>query len=101
MVICGSTHQEIAVSPSKALGRVNPQYPPRVAFTMIASLLDEFAAFYPSWTTETRSNALAWSTLTTRLSECQDPANFDKIVKIQKDLDSTTAVLHQTIDASL
>ena len=32
------------------------------------------------------------------LKRAQDPAAFDKIIKIQNDLDDTTAVLHQTID---
>ena len=33
-----------------------------------------------------------------KLSTCQDPASFDKILKIQRDLDTTQQVLHQTID---
>jgi len=77
------------------------EYPARVAFTMLAQLLDQFAAEVSGWQTETRESAVAFPPLADMIVRCQDPASFDKIMKIQKDLDDTTAVLHQTIDGIL
>jgi len=77
------------------------EYPARVAFAKIAELLDQFATDpqLRGWESEARSDAFAgWPPLAAALVECQDPAKFDKIIKIQKDLDSTQQVLHQTID---
>jgi len=77
------------------------EYPARVAFAKISELLDTFAADaqLKGWEAETRGDAFAgWPPLQSAIVECQDPAQFDKIIKIQKDLDSTQQVLHQTID---
>jgi synaptobrevin family protein YKT6 len=77
------------------------EYPARVAFAKLAELLDQFASDpqLRGWESETRPDAFAgWPPLGVALEECQDPMKFDKILKIQKDLDSTQQVLHQTID---
>ena len=77
------------------------EYPARVAFAKIAELLDQFSADpqMRGWETESRPDAFAgWPLLAESIVECQDPAKFDKIIKIQKDLDATQQVLHQTID---
>ena len=76
-------------------------YPARVAFTLLAQLLDKFAAEVPGWAAETRTEATVWPHLTETITTCQDPSNFDKIIKIQNDLDATTNVLHKTIDSLL
>jgi len=73
-------------------------YPARAAFNMLAALLDEFAAAAPGWRTETRHEGIAYAPLAEMLKAAQDPAAYDKLTKIQNDLDDTTAVLHQTID---
>ena len=77
------------------------EYPQRVAFTMLSQLLDQFAAEVTGWPTELRENAVPFPPLAEMIVRCQDPSGFDKIMKIQKDLDDTTAVLHQTIDGIL
>jgi len=74
------------------------EYPARAAFSMLGDVLEKFATEVPNWPRATRPEDVVFPTLATTLVQCQDPANFDKIVKIQKDLDDTTTVLHQTID---
>ena len=74
------------------------EYPARVAFSLLAQLMDDFVNAAPGWEKETRDDAIAFPPIADAIVRCQDPANFDKIVKIQRDLDDTTAVLHKTID---
>ena len=74
------------------------EYPARVAFGLLAQLMDDFVNAAPGWEKETRDDAIAFPPIADAIVRCQDPANFDKIVKIQRDLDDTTAVLHKTID---
>ena len=72
-----------------------------MAFAKLSELLDIFAADpqLRGWESETRDEAFGgWPPLATAIVEVQDPTSFDKIIKIQKDLDSTQQVLHQTID---
>jgi synaptobrevin family protein YKT6 len=83
----------------RACGRPAPgRYPARVAFTLISTLLDQFAEGCAEWEKEVRDDAIAFPPLNEAIVACQDPANFDKITKIQRDLDDTTQVLHKTID---
>jgi len=77
------------------------EYPTRVAFAILNEVLEEFKADpqMRGWETEVRNEAFGgWPVLGDKLSTCQDPASFDKILKIQRDLDTTQQVLHQTID---
>lgn len=63
------------------------EYPTRVAFALLSQMLDD--------------HDKGDVDLEAVLAKAQDPANFDKITKIQQDLDDTTQVLHQTIDKLL
>eukprot|EP00640_Fibrocapsa_japonica_P007335 CAMPEP_0113943322 /NCGR_PEP_ID=MMETSP1339-20121228/23184_1 /TAXON_ID=94617 /ORGANISM="Fibrocapsa japonica" /LENGTH=190 /DNA_ID=CAMNT_0000948165 /DNA_START=171 /DNA_END=743 /DNA_ORIENTATION=- /assembly_acc=CAM_ASM_000762 len=74
------------------------EYPPRVAFVMLTQLLDQFALDVRGWETEIRSEAIQWPPLGEALIRYQDPAEADKVTKIQRDLDQTTEILHKTID---
>mmetsp|Transcript_6835 Transcript_6835/g.14067 ORF Transcript_6835/g.14067 Transcript_6835/m.14067 type:complete len:206 (-) Transcript_6835:970-1587(-) len=77
------------------------EYPTRVAFAVLNELLDDFAAEpqMRGWENEVRNDAYAgWPTLQQKIVSCQDPASFDKILRIQNDLNSTQQVLTQTID---
>ena len=74
------------------------EYPARAAFNMLGALMEEFAGAVPGWQGETRAEACDFPALAEALKKAQDPAAYDKIIKIQNDLDDTTAVLHQTID---
>ncbi|CAM9378391.1 unnamed protein product [Phaeothamnion confervicola] len=77
------------------------EYPPRVAFVMLTQLLEQFNDQI-QWQSEMRTEALKFGPLDQAIVEYQqDPAKADKITKIQRDLDETTAVLHRTIDSVL
>jgi len=75
------------------------EYPTRVAFVLLTQLLDEFTNTHgTSWKTVTEPESVAFPPIEEYLTKYQDPAAADKIVKIQRDLDETTQVLHKTID---
>ncbi len=73
------------------------EYPPRVAFTLLTQMLEDFTAFYPKWNKETRNEAITWPALEQDVVRYQDPANADQLMRIQKNLDETRDVLHNTI----
>ncbi|KAJ1417791.1 soluble NSF attachment protein receptor [Ochromonadaceae sp. CCMP2298] len=77
------------------------EYPPRVAFSLLTRLLEDFIVFKPDWSKETRNEAITWPQLETDIVKYQDPANADQIMKIQRNLDETRDVLHNTIDSVL
>eukprot|EP00735_Rhodelphis_limneticus_P006178 TRINITY_DN1854_c0_g1::TRINITY_DN1854_c0_g1_i1::g.14130::m.14130 TRINITY_DN1854_c0_g1::TRINITY_DN1854_c0_g1_i1::g.14130 ORF type:complete len:213 (+),score=29.57,sp/Q9ZRD6/YKT61_ARATH/51.49/2e-65,Longin/PF13774.1/5.5e-17,Synaptobrevin/PF00957.16/1.8e-14,MIS13/PF08202.6/0.011,DUF3867/PF12983.2/0.051 TRINITY_DN1854_c0_g1_i1:35-640(+) len=79
------------------------EYPPRVAFTLLMKIMDEFEQETPSWNTKHggHDGQLELSTLDSHIQKYQNPAEADKLMKIQKDLDETKIVLHKTIDSVL
>lgn len=74
------------------------EYPPRVAYTILSKLLEDFITFKPTWRTETSSVPVPWAQLDQEVVKYQDPSNADQIMKIQKNLDETRDILHNTID---
>lgn len=77
------------------------EYPARVAFSLISDMLAKFwEAQSGSWTT-IAENSLSFAPLNQAIAEYQDPQKADKICKIQKELDDTMEVMHQTIDKVL
>lgn len=74
------------------------EYPPRVAFTLLTKLLDDFTTFAPNWRKESRNEAIMWPALEQDIIKYQDPANADQLMRIQKNLDETRDILHNTID---
>jgi len=75
------------------------EYPARVAFVMLTQMLDDFVQqFGDSWKRETRPESMTFPKMEEYLEKFQNPAEADKLSKIQKDLDETTEILHQTID---
>ena len=74
------------------------EYPPRVAFTLLTKILEDFTTFCPTWFKEIRNEAIYWPTLEQDIMRYQDPANADQLVRIQKNLDETRDILHNTID---
>ena len=77
------------------------EYPPRVAFSLLSSLLDDFDAQNRGWNKEIRNEALQWAPLDQAIVKYQDPSNADQIMRIQKNLDETRDILHNTIDTVL
>jgi synaptobrevin family protein YKT6 len=74
------------------------EYPARVAYSLLTKLLEDFIAFKPSWRTETSPAPTVWPQLEQDVVKYQDPASADQIMKIQKNLDETRDILHNTID---
>ncbi|KAI8089893.1 Longin-like domain-containing protein [Halteromyces radiatus] len=76
------------------------EYPSRVAFSLLNKVLDEFLIKFPpeKWST---NQLLNYPELTGYLQKYQDPKQADTIMKVQNELDETTAILHKTIDSVL
>lgn len=74
------------------------EYPARVAYSLLTKLLEDFITFKPSWRTETSLTPTVWPQLEQDVVKYQDPASADQIMKIQKNLDETRDILHNTID---
>jgi synaptobrevin homolog YKT6 len=78
------------------------EYPARVAFVLLGQMLEEFSSTHgDAWKTVTTPESMAFPQLETYLQKYQNPAEADKVTKIQRDLDETTEILHKTIDSVL
>jgi synaptobrevin family protein YKT6 len=78
------------------------EYPARVAFVLIGQFLDDFTSeIGDTWKTCTTPESISFPKGEEYLQKYQNPAEADKISKIQKDLDETTQILHKTIDSVL
>ena len=105
-----------------ACATCDSEYPPRVAFSLLTKILEDFDSQVPTWKSEKRNEAIGemlhkkilstiffkslynlsvWPPLEAAVAKYQDPVNADQIMKIQKNLDETRDVLHQTIDSVL
>jgi synaptobrevin family protein YKT6 len=76
------------------------EYPARVAFSLIAKLMDDFSIAFPQWAAAPEYS-LVWPPMDEAVVKFQDPAAADQIMRIQKNLDETRDVLHNTIDSVL
>lgn len=77
------------------------EYPARVAFSLISDLLSKFWEANSSGWTNLRENSVTFNHMNKAIADYQDPQKADKICKIQKELDDTMGVMHQTIDKVL
>ena len=78
------------------------EYPARVAFSMLGQLLEDFVGQHgDAWKNVEQPESVVFDKATEYLTQYQDPTKADKVTKIQKDLDETTQILHQTIDSVL
>lgn len=78
------------------------EYPARVAFVLLGQLLEEFTSENgDTWKTVETPESVSFPKIEEYLVKYQDPAAADKVTKIQKDLDETTQILHNTIDSVL
>lgn len=85
-----------------ALGFMDDHYPVRSAFSLLNQVLDEYQkSFGDSWKTVQTDNAQQWPYLSEALTKFQDPAEADKLLKIQRELDETKIILHKTIEGVL
>lgn len=67
-------------------------YPSRVAFSLLNKIMDEFLVKFPVdvWK---KADTLEYPELLGYLQKYQDPQQADTIMKVQKELDETTAIL--------
>ncbi|KAJ4343650.1 palmitoyltransferase [Ascochyta clinopodiicola] len=80
------------------------EYPTIVAHRVLSKIVDEFVTKYPrtAYTNFAKgSPQLSFPELKQYITQYQDPAQADSIVKIQKELDETKIVLHKTIESVL
>ena len=82
------------------------EYPQRVAYSLLAKVLDDFDQAFPQgtkkyWRGIQLAEAISWPPLDQMILKYQNPAEADQIVRIQKNLDETRDVLHNTIDSVL
>ncbi|KAL4302241.1 hypothetical protein GQ457_10G017990 [Hibiscus cannabinus] len=85
-----------------ALGFMDDHYPVRSAFSLLNQVLDEYQKnFGESWRNAQADSTESWPYLNDALTKFQDPAEADKLLKIQRELDETKIILHKTIDSVL
>ncbi|KAI8927135.1 Longin-like domain-containing protein [Entophlyctis helioformis] len=81
------------------------EYPARVAFSVLARLLDEFAAKFPAGSKRAAvtpaNTAQAYPELRDHLIKSQDPQSADPFMRVQRELDETKIILHKTMDSLL
>ncbi|KAL1606891.1 palmitoyltransferase [Nothophoma quercina] len=80
------------------------EYPTLVAHRVLSKVVDEFVTKYPRTayaSFQKGQTPLSFPELKTYITQYQDPAQADSIVKIQKELDETKIVLHKTIESVL
>eukprot|EP01023_Acetabularia_acetabulum_P027680 TRINITY_DN2620_c0_g1_i1.p2 TRINITY_DN2620_c0_g1~~TRINITY_DN2620_c0_g1_i1.p2 ORF type:complete len:201 (-),score=31.99 TRINITY_DN2620_c0_g1_i1:300-902(-) len=82
---------------------VDKDYPSRAAFGIIGKVLDDFEVQNASgdWKRITQDDPIAQQMVEQALLKYQDPTQADQLLKIQKDLDETKVILHQTIEGVL
>ncbi|KAJ6698609.1 hypothetical protein OIU79_011998 [Salix purpurea] len=85
-----------------ALGFMDDHYPVRSAFSLLNQVIDEYQKnFGESWRAAQADSSQPWPYLNEALTKFQDPAEADKLLKIQRELDETKIILHKTIDSVL
>ena len=78
------------------------EYNSRVAFNLCTLVGEKFMSeFRGRWETVDKDNMLSWPELETILKKYQNPAEADKIMKIQNDINSTKTVMVDAIDQVL
>ncbi len=81
---------------------VDREYPSRSAFCVVNAVLGQFLEkFGNAWRTVTEDQNNANDIAEQALAKYQDPSQADKLLKVQKELDETKVILHQTIDSVL
>ena len=91
---------------SSGLGVVlisDAEYPSRVAFSLASQLMERFLEQFAqeTWSHVKADCELPFEYIKRAIVDFQDPAEADKITKIQKDLDETIDIVHKTIDSVL
>ncbi|KAM0020589.1 putative Longin domain, v-SNARE, coiled-coil domain-containing protein [Helianthus debilis subsp. tardiflorus] len=84
------------------VGFMDDHYPVRSAFSVLTQVIDEYQKKHgDSWRSIQADKTDQWPYLNDALTKFQDPAQADKLLKIQRELDETKIILHKTIDSVL
>ncbi|KAL6613757.1 hypothetical protein ACP70R_036027 [Stipagrostis hirtigluma subsp. patula] len=84
-----------------AVAFTDDHYPVRSAFSLLNMVLEEYQkTFGESWRTAKTDVTQPWQYLNDALTKYQDPAEADKLLKIQRDLDETKIILVSTVIVS-
>jgi len=78
----------------------DPEYPDRVAQSLLSKLTEDFLAEVPETNFNDRTK-ITFPAIHAMLRKYQDPKEADPIMKVQKDLDDTKVILHKTIESVL
>ncbi|KAI3953455.1 hypothetical protein MKW92_001852 [Papaver armeniacum] len=85
-----------------AVGFMDDHYPVRSAFSVLNKVLDEYQKIFgDTWRNAQADATEPWQFLNDSLTKFQDPAEADKLLMIQRELDETKIILHKTIDSVL
>jgi synaptobrevin family protein YKT6 len=90
-------HMHLMANGLGALALCDDEYPPRVAYSILSELMTQFAAMKPEWVSIKHDSNIKF--VEKYIEKCQNPAEVDKIFKIQEDLDKTIEVLKASIDS--
>jgi len=81
------------------------EYASRIAYTLISKLLEEFIKCNQFWIEyndiPTRNTCEKFPDLKVWLEKYQDPQKADSLCRVQRELDETKVVLHQTLEGLL
>lgn len=93
----------IAIHPNKFAVTVvcDPEYPQRVAFSLIAEIMNQFFASGMQWENIVKDRDLKWAPLEQFIKDYQNPASVDKLMRIENELNSITDIMHKNIDQLL
>lgn len=85
-----------------AVAICDKEYPARVAVSMLKELVAGFKAEHGTrWRAATEEYSCKFPRLESALTEYQEPAKMDKIMKLDQQLSETKDILYKTIDAVL
>ncbi|KAL6613758.1 hypothetical protein ACP70R_036028 [Stipagrostis hirtigluma subsp. patula] len=85
-----------------AVAFTDDHYPVRSAFSLLNMVLEEYQkTFGESWRTAKTDVTQPWQYLNDALTKYQDPAEADKLLKIQRDLDETKIILIDNVKVNL
>ncbi|CAD7699445.1 unnamed protein product [Ostreobium quekettii] len=95
-------HVHVKESGLAGVAVCDQEYPQRAAFSVVTRALEDYGAkFGDAFRSASGDGQEATPVLEQCLARFQDPAQADKLTKIQRDLDETKVILHKTIESVL
>ena len=79
----------------------DPEYPQRVVFSLIGEIMNTFLFSRIQWENIEKDTDVKFSPLEQYLKDYQNPAEADKLMKIESELNQITEIMHKNIDQLL